>query len=145
MGDPSYLPSSALSRGGCDPGRFSKASYRKKKKGREYPTFLIIPHPVLPVHPWSAAGGMYPRIGSCRAQIFGRTLARSIVTDDIVGDLLALGQRVHAGSLDGADMDEHVCRSVLRLNEAEALCGVEPLYRTIVHVENPFINERSEA
>ena len=41
--------------------------------------------------------------------------------------LLAFVQRTHAGALDRRDVHEHILAAVIRLDEAEALLGVEPL------------------
>jgi hypothetical protein len=47
---------------------------------------------------------------------------------DFVADLLALVEAVQTCSLDGADVDEDILPAAVRLNEAESLGGVEPLY-----------------
>src|SRR5215471_9935455 len=41
---------------------------------------------------------------------------------------LAFVQVTHARALDSRDVHEHILRSVLRLNEAVALLGIEPLH-----------------
>src|SRR6185437_489709 len=46
----------------------------------------------------------------------------------LVAELLAFVEVAHPGPLDGRDMDEHVLRAVVGLDEAVALLGVEPLY-----------------
>src|ERR1700728_3781872 len=51
----------------------------------------------------------------------------------LVADLLAFDERTHAGALDRADVDEHVLRSVGRLDKSEALLGVEKLHGTGRH------------
>src|SRR4051794_9580572 len=67
-----------------------------------------------------------------RLQIHGRRA--TALGRDLVADLLALVQAVHARALDGADMDEHVLAALLRLNEPEALGGIEPLHNTGWHL-----------
>src|SRR5690606_23714139 len=47
---------------------------------------------------------------------------------DLIGQTLVLVQRLHAGGLHSADVDEAVCAAVFRRNEAIALVGVEELY-----------------
>src|SRR5262245_39482761 len=46
--------------------------------------------------------------------------------DQIIADLLRFVERRQTSALDGADMDEHVLRAIIRLDEAEALLGIEP-------------------
>jgi hypothetical protein len=60
-----------------------------------------------------------------------------VVTDQFEADLLAVIEIAHTGALNCGDVNEHVCRAVIRLNEAEALCGIEPLYCSSAHDE-PF-------
>src|ERR1700722_20713224 len=67
------------------------------------------------------------------AQIVGRRLARAAIGYDLVADLLALAQRSQAGALAGADVNEHVVATVVRLNEAEALGCVKPLHGSHAH------------
>ena len=55
------------------------------------------------------------------AQIVGRRFARATIGHDLVGDLLAFTQRSKAGTLDSADVHEHVVAAVIRLDEAIAL------------------------
>src|SRR5690606_28205438 len=47
--------------------------------------------------------------------------------------LLAIRQRGHAGALERGGMHEHVPAAVVRLDETEALLGVEEFYNTILH------------
>ena len=47
--------------------------------------------------------------------------------NELVADLLRFVEGRQTSTLDGADMNEHVLRAVIRLDEAEALLGVEPL------------------
>ena len=70
-------------------------------------------------------------------QIAGRHLARLVVALEIEADLLAFNELAHAGALDGRDVDEGVSAAVVRLNEAEALGGIEPFYCASGHDE-PF-------
>src|SRR6202021_2036137 len=72
------------------------------------------------------------------AQIVGRRLARAAIGDDFVADLLAFTQRSKSGAFDGADVHEHVVATVIRLNEAEALCRVKPLHGSHAHGGSPF-------
>src|SRR6266700_3658040 len=51
--------------------------------------------------------------------------------------LLAFIERTHAGTLDGADVHEHVVAAIVGLNEAEALCRVEPLNCSGSHLDSP--------
>ena len=48
---------------------------------------------------------------------------------NLVGDLLALSETAQPRALNGADVNEHGLAAAVRLNEAETLCGVEPLNR----------------
>src|SRR6478609_9034486 len=64
-------------------------------------------------------------VDSCRPAALG---------GDLVADLLAFVQAIEAGALDGADMDEDVLAALLRLDEAEALGGIEPLNSTSWHL-----------
>src|SRR5205814_8423625 len=67
------------------------------------------------------------------AQIIGRRLARAAIRHDLVGDLLAFTQRSKSGTLDGADMHEHIVAAVIRLDEAVALGCVKPLHGSHAH------------
>jgi hypothetical protein len=67
------------------------------------------------------------------AQVLGSRLAASAVCDDVEGHLLAFAKAAHAGAFDRADMNEDILAAVLRLNEAEALLAVEPLYSSPDH------------
>ena len=82
------------------------------------------------------AGGANDKSGS--AQIVGGAFARATVLNDVVGDLLAVIQRTQTCALNCGDVNENVRAAVVRLNEAEALGGVEPLYSTSVH--NDFLS-----
>ena len=52
-------------------------------------------------------------------------------------DPLCLAQRVDAGALDVGDVDEHVLRAVIRLNETKTLGRVEPLHCSSCHISSP--------
>src|SRR6202035_1798781 len=67
------------------------------------------------------------------AQIVGRRLARAAIGYDFVADLLAFTQRAKAGTLNRADVHEHVVATIIRLNEAEALGCVKPLHGSHAH------------
>src|SRR5947209_3487337 len=71
----------------------------------------------------------------CEREVARRLLAA--LGDDFVVDLLAFHQRAHAGALYRADMHEHILRAVGRLNESEALLGVEELHGTCRHSDSP--------
>jgi hypothetical protein len=66
-------------------------------------------------------------------QIIRRRLAGPAIGDDVIGDLLTLVKIVEPGTLDGADMHENILASVIRLDEAKALRGVEPLHSSLRH------------
>jgi hypothetical protein len=56
---------------------------------------------------------------------------------NVVADLLAFVEALQPGALDGADMDEDVLPAAIRLNETEALLGVEPFDRACSHSSCP--------
>ena len=62
--------------------------------------------------------------GSGVLKIDGAGLA-AIVILKLVGDALILFEAVHAGGLDGADVDESVVAAFFRRNEAVTLGGIE--------------------
>src|SRR5208283_1817552 len=66
-------------------------------------------------------------------KVSGRVLARLAVANQFELDLLAFVERLHARALDGGDVHEHILSAAVRLNEAEALGGVEPFYRSGRH------------
>ena len=66
-------------------------------------------------------------------EVAGRLFARPAIRLHLVGDLLTLIEGLHAGALDGRDVDEHVLATVIRLDEAEALGSVEPLNGADAH------------
>jgi len=70
-------------------------------------------------------------------KIAGRHLARLVVALQVVTNLLAFDDVAHSSALDGRNMDESVVTAVVRLDEAEALGGIEPFYGASVHNE-PF-------
>src|SRR3954468_16319370 len=59
--------------------------------------------------------------------------------DDLVVDLLAFHQRAHAGTLDGADVHEHILRPIGRLDESESLLRIEKLNGTCRHHGSPCV------
>src|SRR5690606_15045331 len=71
--------------------------------------------------------------GSRSLQAADRNLARPAVHLGVESDLLAIRQRGHAGALERGGMHEHVPAAVVRLDETEALLGVEEFYNTILH------------
>jgi hypothetical protein len=72
------------------------------------------------------------------AQIVGRGFARAAIRHDFVGDLLAFTKRSKTGTLDSADVHEHVIATVIRLDEAIALGCVKPLHGSHAHGVVPF-------
>jgi hypothetical protein len=44
----------------------------------------------------------------------------------LVGQLLSFAEIAHSGALGGGNVDEHVRRAILRLNETETFDGIEP-------------------
>src|SRR5579859_4447383 len=60
----------------------------------------------------------------------------------LVSELLALVETVHAGPLDGGDVDENVRASARRLDKPIALLGVEPFDRTGRHQQELQLVER---
>ena len=71
---------------------------------------------------------------SSSAEIAGGRLARAAVRQHFISNLLAFIERGHASALDGGDMNENVRAAIVRLNEAEALGCIEPLYGASVHL-----------
>src|SRR5262252_5064228 len=51
----------------------------------------------------------------------------------LVGDFLLLRQGAKSGTLHSRDVHENILRTIVRLNETEALAGVEPLNSTSRH------------
>src|SRR3954465_2095356 len=75
---------------------------------------------------------------SSGAQIVGRRFARAAICHDFVGDLLAFTKRSKTGTLDSADVHEHVIAAVIRLAGALALGSVKPLHGSHAHGGSPF-------
>jgi hypothetical protein len=75
----------------------------------------------------------FERGWSVDAQPVSRRLAGSPICDDVEFELLPLVEGAQAGTLDRADVNEHILAAVIRLNEAEALLAVEPLYSARTH------------
>jgi hypothetical protein len=76
----------------------------------------------------------------CFEQLFsleavGRNLARTLVADQFVRDLLTILELAEAGALYSGNVYEDVLRAVIGLNEAITLGCVEPLYSTGRHNE----------
>src|SRR5690606_35711118 len=59
-------------------------------------------------------------------QVAGRHLTGLGVTLKLEADLLAFDEFAHSGALDSRNVHERVRAAIVRLNEAEALGGVEP-------------------
>src|SRR5262245_1221368 len=72
--------------------------------------------------------------GSDHLEMAGARLAA--LGDQFVADLLSLIEGRQTSALNGADMDEHVLRAVIRLDEAETLLGIEPFDFACRHVGN---------
>src|SRR6185312_7671833 len=86
----------------------------------------------LPVHPWSRRYG-HRRCRSDGAQIVRRGFAGPAIGDNFEGDLLPLVKSRHSGAFDRTDMHEDILAAIVRLNEAEALLAVKPLYGSRRH------------
>src|SRR5271157_1567404 len=83
-----------------------------------------------------AAGGQHRRRNSDSLQVCGRGLAL-LAAFQVEAELLTLIQCPEASALHGRDVNEHVLRAVVRLNEAESLLRVEPLNRALRHRISP--------
>ncbi|EGP54090.1 hypothetical protein Agau_P200306 (plasmid) [Agrobacterium tumefaciens F2] len=70
-------------------------------------------------------------------QIGGRHLARLAVALELETNLLTFDEFAHSGALDGRDVNEGVSAAVVRLDETEALGGIEPFHCASGHNE-PF-------
>jgi hypothetical protein len=57
-----------------------------------------------------------------------RSSLLATLAHDFEANLLAFVQHADAGALEGADVNEHVLGTVVRLDEAEAFLGVEKFY-----------------
>jgi hypothetical protein len=77
----------------------------------------------------------FERDRSGGAQVIGRGLSGPSIGHEVEGNLLPLVKGVHAGPLDRADMNKHVFASAIRLNKAESLLNVEPLYSPGTHLD----------
>jgi hypothetical protein len=86
----------------------------------------------MPVRPWSWEAKV---LGSL--ELACGHLARLAVTLEFKAKLLAFNDRAHASAFDGRDVNEDVGAAVVRLNEAEALGGIEPFNCASGHNE-PF-------
>jgi hypothetical protein len=73
-------------------------------------------------------------MGSDHLEMTGARLAA--LGDQLIADLLRLVEGRQTSALDGADVNEHVLRAVIRLDEAEALLGIEPLNFACRHIGN---------
>jgi hypothetical protein len=69
--------------------------------------------------------------------------ARLVVTLHVIANLLAFNDFAHASAFDGGDMDKCVRATVVRLNEAVALGGIEPFNGASGH-ERPFHSKLSD-
>jgi len=67
------------------------------------------------------------------AQIVRRGLARLSISNNVESDLLSLVEPAHPSAFDRADMHEDILAAVIRLDEAEALLDIEPLYGSLRH------------
>ena len=63
---------------------------------------------------------------------------------DVEFDLLVFIEAAQTGTLDGGDVDEHVARAAIGLDEAETLGGVEPFHGAFGHRDNSFKNAARE-
>src|SRR5215470_6354549 len=68
------------------------------------------------------------------AQIVGRGLTRLPVSNHVECDLLSLVESMHPGAFNRADVHEDIFAAVIRLDEAEALLDIEPLYGSLRHI-----------
>jgi len=66
------------------------------------------------------------------AQIFGGRFTPT-VRDDIERHCLTLVKRGHAGTFNGADMDEDISPTIRWLNKSKAFLAVEPLHSSLIH------------
>jgi hypothetical protein len=76
-------------------------------------------------------------------KVASRHLARLVVALEFVADLLAFDDFAHSSALDGRDVNEGVSAAVVRLNEAEALGGIEPFNCASGHDE-PFHSNKDD-
>jgi hypothetical protein len=66
-------------------------------------------------------------------KVVGRHLAALAVGDELEAYLLTFAQVAEPSPFDSADMDEGIIAAVIRLDEAEALLGVEPFHGSRSH------------
>jgi len=95
-----------------------------------------------PVHPWSPfliSSLADAALGSLSAELIGRHLARALVLNHLVRDLLTFAEIAHSGALDSADVDENVLTAIIRLDEAKTLGRIKPLNCAGRHDE-PFLS-----
>jgi len=99
---------------------------------------------LLPVHPWSTAEAHFSgadyraRFVLSSLQVVCRHLAGLAVLDELEADLLAVIEATHTSALDSRNVYENVLAAVVRLDEAEALCGIKPFYCASGH-NDPFL------
>jgi hypothetical protein len=74
-----------------------------------------------------------PVKSACLAEAAGRGLAGAAVLLDLEVDLLTFNEVRHASAFDSGDVDENVRAAIVRLDEAETLGSIEPLYGTSCH------------
>jgi hypothetical protein len=82
--------------------------------------------------PWRDRGLAWKDMSDCAEMVSG-ALAGPAVLDDLIADLLAFVEPLHAGALDSRDMDENVLAAIIGLDEAEALGTVEPFHCACRH------------
>src|SRR5262249_799027 len=82
----------------------------------------------------AGSGSLLRRLGL--PQIYGGSLAL-ITALQLEAHPLAFVQVADAGALDGRDVYEHIFCSILRLNEAVAFLGIEPLHGSDRHFHLP--------
>jgi hypothetical protein len=107
---------------------------RINKKGRAEPD---LPSPLSLAAGTSVVSKASDR-SSSGAQVVGRALARTLVLNDVVSDLLTFDEVAQTSALNCGDVDKHVGRAFIRLDETETLGAVEPLYGTCAH--NDFLS-----
>lgn len=76
-----------------------------------------------------------PKLSSLK--IAGRHFTGLHVPLHVIADLLAFDDFAHSSAFDSRDMDERIGAAIVRLNEAEALGGIEPFNCASGHDE-PF-------
>jgi hypothetical protein len=67
------------------------------------------------------------------SEAVSRNLARTLVADEFIGDLLTIVELAETSAFYGRDMYEDILRAVIGLDEAVALSCVEPFYSTGRH------------